>query len=120
MAILTLKNRWKDPFIGMWDGQTYEVVDTLACLDYIARHLKRQSIIRDNPINPGLNEYRLAIVEDGDDQSKLTFDSLPQESLDRSDMDEFRKVVIKPSGIRTPPPAPKLPASLETQIRTTD
>jgi hypothetical protein len=32
---------------------------------------------------------------------------LPQESLDRTDMDEFRKVVIKPSGIRSTTPASK-------------
>ena len=116
MAILTVKNRWHEPFIGMFDGETYEVKDTLAVPENIAYHLKKQSIIRDNPINAGSNEYRLAIVEKGDDQTPLTV--LPQESLDRTDMDEFRKVVIKPSGIRSSAPVPR---SIPTQgIRTTD
>ena len=98
MAILTVKNRWHEPFIGMWNGETYKVVDTLAVPDYVALHLKKQSIIRDNPINAGSNEYSLGIVEQGDDVTPLK--ELPVESLDRSDMDEFRKVVVKPSGIR--------------------
>ena len=116
MAILTVKNRWHEPFIGMFDGETYEVKDTLAVPEHIAYHLKKQSIIRDNPINAGSNEYRLAIIEKGDDQTPLTV--LPQESLDRTDMDEFRKVVIKPSGIRSSAPVPR---SIPTQgIRTTD
>jgi len=105
MAILTVKNRWSEPFVGMFDGETYTVVDTLAVPDYVAYHLKKQSIIRDNPVNAGSNEYRLGIVEKNDDVSPLV--SLPLESLDRTDMDEFRKVVIKPSGIRQSVPAPK-------------
>lgn len=105
MAILTVKNRHSEPFVGMFDGETYEVVDTLAVPDYIAEHLKKQSIVRDNPVNAGANEYRLGIVEKGDDVSPLA--ALPQESFDRSDMNEFTKVVIKPSGIRQTAPAPK-------------
>ncbi len=116
MAILTVKNRWREPFIGMWDGETYKVVDTMAVPDYVAYHLKKQSIIRDNPINAGSNEYSLGIVENGDVVTPLS--ELPLESLDRTDMDEFRKVVIKPSGIRGPVPAPK---SIPSQnIRTTE
>ena len=98
MAILTLKNRLAGkPFIGMFDGQTYEVVDTLAVPDYVAIHLKRQSVYRDNPVT-GNNEYRLAIVEHKDDASPL--EQLPPESLDRSDMPDFRKVQYVDSGIR--------------------
>lgn len=116
MAILTVKNRWHEPFVGMWDGETYTVKDTLAVPDYVAYHLKKQSIIRDNPINPGVNEYRLGIVEKGDDVTPLK--ELPVESLDRTDMDEFRKVVIKPSGVRSTAPAQK---SIPGQnIRTTE
>lgn len=116
MAILTVKNRRPDVFIGMFDGQTYEVKETLAVPDYVAHHLKRQSIVRDNPVNPGMNEYRLGIVELGDPVTPLG--DLPPESLDRSDMDEFRKVVIKPSGIRSTIPAPK--GAVAQSIRTTD
>lgn len=116
MAILTVKNRWKEPFIGMFDGETYTVADTLSVPEHIAHHLKRQSIIRDNPVNPGVNEYRLGIVERGDDVSPLA--GLPVESLDRTDMDEFRKVVIKQSGIRNAPPVPK--AAPNQTIQTTD
>src|SRR6266498_3647656 len=112
MAILTVKNKWSEPFVGMFDGQEYEVKDSLACIDYIARHLKRQSIIRDNPINAGSNEYQLAIVEDGDDLSPLA--ELPAEALDRSDMDEFRNVVIKKTGLRV---APQVKGSAGQNIR---
>jgi hypothetical protein len=107
MAILTVKNRWHEPFIGVFDGETYTVVDTLVVPEHIAHHLKRQSVIRDNPVNAGMNEYRLAIVELNDVGTPLS--ELPQESLDRTDMDEFRKVVIKPSGIRSTIPASKGP-----------
>ena len=116
MAILTVKNRWTELFIGMFDGETYVVADTLAVPDFVAHHLKRQSIIRDNPVNAGANEYRLAILELHDDATPLT--ALPPESFDRTDLDEFRKVVIKPSGIRTTTPASRGPVS--QSIRTTD
>ena len=119
MAIYTLKNRWRTPFIGMFNGETYEVKDTLAVPDYIAHHLKKQSIIRDNPIT-GDNDYRLGIVEIGDNVEPLKLGELPLESLDRSDMEEFRKVVIKPSGIHTAAPGPRRSANPEAPIRTTE
>ena len=118
MAILTVKNRYREPFVGMWDGETYEVKDTLAVPDYVAIHLKRQSIIRDNPVNPGMNDYRLGIVENGDPTDML--ETLPLESLDRTDMDDFRKVVLKPSGIRSTIPAPKGGQRTSDTIRTTE
>ena len=117
MAILTVKNRYREPFVGMWDGETYTVKDTLAVPDYIAYHLKKQSIIRDNPVNPGMNDYQLGIVERNDNVEPL--DELPLESLDRSDMEDFRKVVLKPSGIRATVPAPKTQRSSD-MIRTTE
>jgi hypothetical protein len=116
MAILTVKNRWHEPFIGMFDGETYVVKDTLAVPEHIALHLKRQSIIRDNPVNPGTNDYRLGIVERNDVLTPLS--EIPAESLDRTDMDDFRKVVIKPSGIRQAPPVPK--ASPGQNVHTTE
>lgn len=116
VAIYTVKNRWTEPFIGMFDGQTYEVATTLTVPDFVAYHLKKQSIVRDNPVNAGANEYRLAIVELGDEDSPLG--ALPLESFDRTDLDEFRKVVIKPSGIRQAIPASKGAAS--SSIRTTE
>lgn len=116
MAILTVKNRWREPFIGMWDGETYVVKDTLVVPDYIAIHLKKQSIIRDNPVNAGANDYQLGIVENGDNVEPLA--EIPAESFDRSDMDEFRKVVLKPSGIRQS--GPSLRATPNQNIRTTE
>ena len=118
MAILTVKNRYKEPFTGMWDGETYKVVDTLAVPDYIAFHLKKQSIIRDNPVNPGMNDYQLGIVEKGDNVEPL--EDLPLEALDRSDMEDFRKVILKPSGIRSTIPAPKGGQRTSDTIRTTE
>lgn len=118
MAILTVKNRWKEPFTGMYDAQEYTVVDTLAVPDYVARHIKSQSIIRDNPVT-GDNDYQLAIIEDGDDQTPLV--EIPVESLDRADMPDFRKVVIKGSGVRIVAPMPGSKGQRGDQtIRTTE
>ncbi len=104
MAVLTLKNRFAGaPFVGRFDGQVYEVRDTLVVPDYVAVHLKRQSIVRDNPVT-GDNEYRLAIVEHGDSAEPLT--SLPLETLDRSDM-EYPRAKVIPSNIRQSAPAPR-------------
>ena len=101
MEILTLKNRYREPFEGMYDGEKYVVVDTLAVPAFIAHHLKRQSIFRDNPI-AGVQEYRLAIQElDGEMDEIL---ELPPESLDRSDM-EHPKVKYVDSKVRPTPPA---------------
>lgn len=102
--MLTVKNRYiQEPFIGVFDGQTYEIKSEVTLPNYIAYHLKKQSIIRDNPIT-GDNSYRLAIVEEGDDVTPLT--ELPQESLDRTDMD-WQKVKIIPSNIRAGMPERK-------------
>lgn len=92
MAIVTVKNRYPDkPFEGCYDGKSIVVADKPVLLEeYTARHIKKQSIIRDNPIDPSLNEYRLYIVEDDGEQAPV-FADLPIESLDRSDM-EFPKV----------------------------
>lgn len=104
MSILTVKNRFKaEPFVGMWDGQTYTVTDTLAVPDYVAFHLKKQSIIKDNPVT-GDNEYRLAIVELGEDDSPV--EELPVETLDRSDMDYPRAKIIQ-SGVKSTRPERK-------------
>lgn len=111
MVLLTVKNRWHEPFVGMFDGQVYRVEDVLTVPDYIAIHLKRQSIIRDNPVNAGANEYRLAIVEWNDNSEPLT--QLPAESLDRTDLNEFRKVIIKSSGVRQSIPAPRVPLTTD-------
>ena len=104
MAILTVKNRYaSQPFVGMFDGQDYTVADTLVLPDYVARHLRKQSVATDNPIT-GERTYRLAVIEDGDDDSPL--EALPLESLDRTDMD-LRKVVLVPSRLKAPPPTPR-------------
>ena len=113
--ILTVKNRYaKDPFIGMFDGQTYTVVDTLAVPDYVAYHLKNQSIIRDNPVT-GDNEYRLAIVEQGDDDRPI--EELPLETLDHSDMD-WPKVKVIPSNVRATRPEPRGSGRFDSLIMT--
>lgn len=102
--MLTVHNRYsKEPFIGMYDGEKYVIKDVVTLPDYIAYHLRKQSIIRDNPIT-GDNSYRLGIVELGDDVSPLT--ELPLESLDRTDMD-WRKVKIIPSNVKPTMPERK-------------
>ena len=103
MAILTVKNRYPaEAFIGRFDGQRYEVKDRLAVPDYVAHHLKRQSIVRDNPVT-GESVYRLSIVELDGDQPVL--DALPVETLDRTDM-EFPKAKLIP-GVKTPVSPPR-------------
>ena len=98
--ILTLKNRFPGkPFEGRFDGQPYTVSDTLAVPDYIAYHLKRHSIVKDNPVT-GEADYQLCILEiDGDVEPLL---EIPAESLDRQDMD-YPKTKLVP-GPRTPAP----------------
>lgn len=100
MAILTLKNRYREPFVGMYDGVEYTVADTLAVPDYIAVHLKRQSVVRDNPVT-GDNDYRLGIIEKGDPIDEIL--ELPQDTFDRSDTDHPRVKYIA-SGIRSSRP----------------
>jgi hypothetical protein len=112
--ILTVQNRFSEPFIGRYDGKEYTVVTTLVLPAVVARHLKKQSIIRDNPVVPSLNEFRLGIIEDGDDVSPL--DALPQESMDRSDTD-YPKSKIVPSGVRQGASAPRS-GSGSTQVYT--
>ena len=102
VAIYTLKNRFAgQPYQGQFDGQLYTVKDTLSVPDYIALHLRNHALIRDNPVS-GEREYRLGIVELGDDVSPI--EELPVEVLDRSDMD-FRKVRILQTNQRTAAPA---------------
>ena len=101
MAILTVYNRYRsEPFVGMHDGQEYVIPDKLALLDYIARHLKKQSILKRNPVT-GEELYRLAIIEDGDEDSEIKM--LPKESLDRTDMDMPDVEYVT---IRNPAPKP--------------
>ena len=102
--ILTVHNRYREPFVGRYDGKEYTVVDKLVLPAVVARHLKKQSIIRDNPVVPSLNEFQLGIVEDGDDVSPL--DVKPQESMDRSDTDYPRSKIV-PSGVRQGGSAPR-------------
>ena len=109
MAILTLKNRSTDrEFVGMFNGEQYTIKpnETLAVVDAVAFHLKRQSILKDNPIDPRANDYQLGIVERGDVVDPIQGDA-PIETLDRSDMDSFRKVEYRKSGARPAAPAPK-------------
>lgn len=97
MAIVTLHNRYHEPFVGMYDGQDYVVADKdIALPDYIARHLRRQSIIRDNPIS-GEADYLLAVLEDGDPVTPV--EVIPADTFDRSDTD-WAKTKIIPSGVR--------------------
>jgi len=104
MALLTLKNRYtKEAFVGMYDGEIYTIVDEAILPVHAARHLKNQSIIRDNPVT-GDNEYRLGIIEAGDDVSPL--DVLPEETFDRSDTDYPKSKVIQ-SNIRQGRPVPR-------------
>lgn len=100
MAILTLKNRYPaEPFIGRFDGQPYVVTDTLAVPDHVAFHLKKQSIVKDNPVT-GEATYRLCILERDGDMEPL--EELPAESLDRQDMDFPKAILVK--GVKTPAP----------------
>ena len=106
MELLTVRNRYPaQPFVGRYDGQEYVVKDTLTVPDNVARHLQGQSVVRDNPIT-GEREYRLAIVETDGPMDNL--ESLPIETLDRTDFDVFRKVQIVDLKANKPvPPAPR-------------
>jgi hypothetical protein len=86
----------------MYDGQRYELVPgkEYTLPDYVAHHLKKHSIYRDNPIT-GEQEYRVSILEEGD--STETVDEIPRESLDRADMD-MPNVNYQPTGIKTAVP----------------
>lgn len=101
--LLTIKNRCAQPVVGMYDGQLYEIKDQITLPAYVARHLRQQSVYSDNPIT-GERKYRLAILEEGDDQSPL--DELPLDSLDRTDMD-MPRVEYKGSGVKTGAPIPR-------------
>jgi len=108
MAILIVHNRYHEKFVGMFDGQVYEIGEKdIAFPDYIARHLKKQSIMRDNPIT-GEQLYQLAIVEDGDDLSPIA--EKPLETFDRSDTDWPKSKIIS-SGINRIARAPKADSS---------
>lgn len=99
--LLTVKNRCQTPVVGMYNGLEYEVKKELTLPAHIARHLKNQSVYSDNPVT-GERKFRLAIVEDGDDDSPLG--DLPLDSLDRSDTD-MPKVEYRGSGIKNAVPA---------------
>lgn len=92
--IVAVVNRYKDtPFVGMWDGQTYTVEDELLVEDYVGAHLKKQSIVRDNPYDPSDNQYRLWIK--GVDEDPGPLEELPVESLVRDDGDpRWKKTTI--------------------------
>jgi hypothetical protein len=94
MKLLTLKNRTSESFTGMYDGVSYTIQPgaSVTLLDFIALHLKNQSICRLNPVM-GDAEFRLAIVEHGDDDSPLY--DIPDEVLDRSDMDLHKTRIVK-------------------------
>jgi hypothetical protein len=104
MPLLTVVNRYHEPFVGMFDGQEYSIADRATLPDYVARHLKNRSIVRDNPIQPSYNVYQLAIVEDGDSTDPI--EDKPIETLDRVDMDQS-KVRVVPTGIRQQGPVPR-------------
>ena len=92
MDVLTLRNRFPSkPFVGMYDGKTYEVKDRLTLPEFMPRLIANRSMIRDNPI-AGEREYSLAIGEEEGELENL--DSLPTETLDRSDFDSLRKVEV--------------------------
>ena len=93
MQVLTVRNRHNKPFTGVYDGVKYTIPEhgQMTLLRDIAIHLKQQSIFKSNPIS-GEKEYRLAIVEDGDEDTPL--DSLPQETLDRTDMDLNKTKIV--------------------------
>mgnify|MGYP001588736248 FL=1 len=113
MKICTVKNRSiRRSFVGTWDGQEYIFAPeaSLSVPDYIAYHLKRQSILRDNPIDPSVNEYQLAIKEREDDESPLLGEA-PPETLDRSDMESFTKVEYRQSHVRPAAPVRKSASS---------
>ena len=115
MAIYTLKNRFAgEPYTGTFDSQQYVVVDTLAVPDYVAVFLKEHAVIRDNPIS-GEREFRLGILELGDDISPLG--ALPLESFDRSDTD-FPKAEIRHTAVKPTPPVPR-GSGRETHVMTT-
>ena len=103
MAVYNIKNRYKEDFHGKYDGVSYNIPagKTVPLLDYVALHLRNQSVIKDNPVT-GEREFKLAIVELGDDDSPLT--EIPIESMDRTDMD-LRKVRIVDLRSKPIPPA---------------
>lgn len=104
MAILIVHNRHRDKFVGMFDGQVYEVGEKdVAFPDYIARHLRGQSILKDNPVT-GDRLYQLAVIEDGDDVSPI--EEKPEDPFDRSDTDWPKSKVI-PSGVNRVSRAPR-------------
>ena len=105
MKILTLKNRTDKPFTGMYDGVEYVIPadGQLVVLDFIAYHLKKQSVCRYNPVM-GDADFRLAILELGDDDSPLT--TIPIETFDRTDMDLHKTQIVK-VGNRTAVPVHK-------------
>lgn len=120
MKILTVRNRHpKVPFAGMYDGVPYEVADKLSLPDFVARHLQKQSLIRDNPVS-GAREFRLAIVEEDEKDGPLpNIEELPIESLDRSDFLDFRKVVyVDISRQNRPLPPAERGSGRDTQVLT--
>lgn len=104
MAIVTVHNRYHEKFVGMFDGQTYEIGEKdVAFPDYIARHLQRQSIFRDNPVS-GEVLFQLAILENGDDTSTIV--EKPVDPFDRSDT-EWPKTKVIPSSVQRTARAPR-------------
>lgn len=105
MAILTLHNRYHEKFVGMFDGQVYEIGPhkDVPFPDYIARHLQKQSVFKDNPIT-GEILYSLGIVEAGDDLAPI--EEKPVDPFDRSDTDWPKSKVI-PSTVNRIPRAPR-------------
>ena len=112
MTILTLKNRTNEPFTGMYDGVAYTLSPgaTLTVPDFIAFHLKNQSVYRMNPIL-GDADYRLVIPELGDDETIV--DAFPEEVLDRVDMN-LNKTRIVRLGNRPPAPVHRVAGSAVT------
>lgn len=116
MAIKTLVNRYRgEPYTGMFAGEPYEIRTTLAVPDYVAYHLRDHSVVKDNPVNPAANVYRLGI--EGEDDCSL-IDELPMEALDRSDMDTFTKVqYLQRRGQPLPPQARAVSAGAGSKER---
>jgi hypothetical protein len=80
-----LVNRLDEPLIVAFDGQHYTFLpgEEMALPDEVARHLRKRSLIRDNPIT-GEGVFALAIkgLEDTE-----CIGGKPVELLDRSDME---------------------------------
>ena len=118
MGNLTLFNRFREPFIGRFDGEEYRVpgAGRLVTTEVVARHLKHRSAITHNWVT-GRREFQLAILEE-DGQAVTPLTEIPVESIDRVDEDSFRDVTyLKLGGGHSviPPREPNTTAALDAR-----